>query len=63
MIEVEYKGQTLRLVPEDKRSLVSRLVKRKAIVGTLDDREAAQRELDAEMRASWESKWNEEGRL
>ena len=58
VVQVEYKGRTLRLVPEEKVSLMSRLVKRDAIVGTPDDLEAAQRELSEEMIAAWDAKWD-----
>ena len=58
LAEVAHKGRLIRLVPEDKPGTLSRLVQRDTINGTLGDLERAQQELDAELRASWESKWD-----
>jgi antitoxin (DNA-binding transcriptional repressor) of toxin-antitoxin stability system len=57
LVEVAHKGRLIRLVPEDQPSKLSRLVQRDTIVGTPEDLERAQQELDAEMRASWDGKW------
>ncbi|MGA2183274.1 MAG: hypothetical protein ABSH47_09610 [Bryobacteraceae bacterium] len=45
----------VRSAGEKKPSTLSRLVPRDTIVGTLDDLERGQQELDDEMRASWEN--------
>ncbi len=58
LVEVAHKGRVIRLVPEDKPSKLSRLVRRDTIAGTFEDLERAQRELDDELRTSWESKWD-----
>ncbi len=57
LVEVAHKGRFLRLVPGDKPSKISRLIKRDTICGTLEDLDQAQIELDAEMRHSWDLKW------
>jgi hypothetical protein len=46
----------VRLKPGKRPSKLSRLVVRDTIIGTLDDLDRGQRELDEEMRASWENK-------
>ena len=56
-VEVSHKGRVVRLVPEDKTSKLSRLVKRNSYNGTAEDLERAQRELDDEMRSAWDNKW------
>jgi prevent-host-death family protein len=56
-IEVAHKGRSIRLVPGDKPSKLSRLIPRKTIVGTPEDLERGQLQLDAEMRSLWEEKW------
>jgi prevent-host-death family protein len=57
-IEVVHKGRPVRLVPADKPNKISRLVQRDTIRGTSGDLDRAQEELDAEMLALWESKWD-----
>jgi prevent-host-death family protein len=57
LVEITHKGQTIRLVPTNKPSKMSRLVQRKTIKGSLDDLDKAQQELDDEMRQSWDAKW------
>lgn len=57
LIEIAYKGNLIRLVPEGQPGKLSRLVQRDTINGTPKDLERAQRELDEEMTAAWESKW------
>ena len=56
-VEVAHKGRLVRLVPGDKPSKMSRLIHRDTISGTLKDLDRGQRQLDAEMRTSWEEKW------
>ena len=56
-IEVAHKGRLVRLVPGDKPSKMSRLIQRDTIHGTPEDLDRGQRQLDAEMRTSWEEKW------
>jgi prevent-host-death family protein len=58
LVEVTHKGHLIRLVPGDEPgSKMSRLVRRDTVNGTLEDLDQAQRQLDEEMRASWENKW------
>ncbi len=56
-VEVAHKGRVVRLVPEERQSKLSRLIKRDTVCGTAEDLERAQAELDAEMRSLWEGKW------
>jgi prevent-host-death family protein len=56
-VEVAHKGRVVRLVPADQPSKMSRLISRDTINGTPKDLERGQRQLDAEMRTSWEKKW------
>jgi prevent-host-death family protein len=56
-VEVAHKGRLVRLVPAERSGKLSRLVPRDTIVGTPDDLERAQLQLDAEMRALGEDKW------
>lgn len=56
-IEVAHKGRLVRLVPDDKPGKISRLIPRDTIVGSPEDLDRAQAELDAEMSARWEEKW------
>ena len=56
-VEVAHKGRLVRLVPEDKPSKMSRLVRRETINGTPEDLDQAQRQLDTEMRTLWDEKW------
>jgi prevent-host-death family protein len=58
LVEVAHKGRLIRLVPENKPSKLSRLLQRDTINGTLEDLERAQQQLDEELRASWDSKWD-----
>ena len=57
-IEVAHKGRIVRLVPGDKPSKMSRLIQRDTIQGSPEDLDHGQRQLDAEMRTSWEEKWD-----
>ena len=57
-VEVAHKGRVVRLVPGDKPGKMSRLIERDTIQGTPEDLDRGQRELDAEMRAGWEGKWD-----
>jgi prevent-host-death family protein len=57
-IEVLHKGRVVRLVPGDRASKVSRLIRRATINGTPEDLQRGQEQLDAEVRASWEKKWD-----
>jgi antitoxin (DNA-binding transcriptional repressor) of toxin-antitoxin stability system len=57
LVEISHKGQTIRLVPTDMPSKMSRLIQRNTVNGSLDDLAKAQQELDHEMRQSWDSKW------
>lgn len=57
-VEVSHKGRLVQLVPrEQPGSKLQRLVKRDTVVGTLSDLDRAQKQLDAEMRKSWGTKW------
>ena len=56
-VEVAHKGRVVRLVPGDKPNKMSRLIQRDTIHGTPEDLDQGQRQLDAEMRTSWEEKW------
>jgi antitoxin (DNA-binding transcriptional repressor) of toxin-antitoxin stability system len=58
LVEVAHKGRLIRLVPENKPLKISRLVQRDTINGTPEDLERAQEQLDEELRASWEGKWD-----
>lgn len=57
VVQVEYKGRTLRLVPEEKVSKLSRLVPHNTINGTPEDLERWQKEMDDEVRTAWDEKW------
>ena len=57
LVEVVHKGRLVRLVPGDQPSKMSRLISRDTINGTPKDLKRGQRQLDAEMRTSWEKKW------
>ncbi|MGB6943712.1 MAG: type II toxin-antitoxin system prevent-host-death family antitoxin [Bryobacteraceae bacterium] len=57
-VEVLHKGRVVRLVPGDKTSKLSRLIRRDTINGTPEDLQRGQEQLDAEMRDSWEEKWD-----
>jgi len=56
-VEVLHKGRVVRLVPGDRPSKMSRLIQRDTIHGTPEDLAQGQRQLDDEMRASWDEKW------
>ena len=56
-VEVTHKGRLVRLVPGDKPGKMSRLIQRDTIHGTPEDLDQGQRQLDIEMRTSWEEKW------
>ena len=51
-VEVLHKGRVVRLVPGEKASKVSRLIRRDTINGTPEDLRRGQEELDAEMRSA-----------
>jgi prevent-host-death family protein len=57
-VEVLHKGRVVRLVPRDSPSKMSRLIQRDTIHGTLADLDRGQRQLDDEMRTSWDEKWD-----
>ncbi len=57
-VEVLHKERVVRFVPGEKASKLSRLVRRATINGTPEDLQRGQGQLDAEMRTSWEKKWN-----
>ena len=57
-VEVAHKGRLIRLVPGDKPNKMSRLIQRDTIQGTPEDLDHGQRQLDTEMRAAWEEKWD-----
>jgi len=57
-IEVLHKGRLVRLVPGDKPSKISHLIQRDTIHGTPEDLDRGQRQLDQEMRTSWDEKWD-----
>jgi hypothetical protein len=57
-VEVLHKGRSVRWVPGENASKVSRLMHRDTVRGTPKDLERDQKQLDAEMRASWDKKWN-----
>jgi prevent-host-death family protein len=50
-VEINHKGQRVRLVPQASMSKLDRLVAHDSINGTYEDLEAAQQELSAEMQA------------
>jgi antitoxin (DNA-binding transcriptional repressor) of toxin-antitoxin stability system len=54
-VEVAHKGRVVRLVPGDKPSKMSRLIQRDTIRGTAKDLDRGQKQLDTEMRTSWEA--------
>ena len=56
-VEVAHKGRVVRLVPGDKQDKMSRLIQRDTIVGTPEDLDRGQMQLDTEMRTLWEEKW------
>ena len=56
-VEVVHKGRSVRLVPGDKPSKMSRLIKRDTIRGSAEDLDRAQQELNDEMLALWDEKW------
>jgi prevent-host-death family protein len=56
-VEVAHKGRLIRLVPADQPSKLTRLIPRDTICGTLDDLDAAQKQLDSEMHQAWGEKW------
>lgn len=57
-VEVLHKGRVVRLVPGEKASKMSRLIRRDTIRGTPEDLDRGQRQLDEEMHTSWEEKWD-----
>ena len=57
-IEVLHKGRLVRLVPGDRPSKISRLIPRDTIHGTPEDLDRGQRQLDDEMRAARDEKWD-----
>jgi prevent-host-death family protein len=57
-VEVLHKGRVVRLVPGEKASKISRLIRRDTIHGTPEDLDRGQSQLDEEMRTSWEEKWD-----
>lgn len=60
-VEVAHKGRLVRLVPADKPVKMSHLISRDTIIGSPEDLERAQAELDGEMRTQWEEKWSPPG--
>ncbi len=61
IVEVKYKGQTIRLVPEAKVSKLDRLTPARIFNPDFseEDHERASRELFAAMQAEWEKDWSE----
>jgi antitoxin (DNA-binding transcriptional repressor) of toxin-antitoxin stability system len=57
-VEVLHKGRVVRLVPGNMPSKLSRLIQRDTIHGTVEDLDRSQRQLDDEMRISWDKKWD-----
>ena len=56
-VEVLHKGRVVRLVPGDKPSKMSRLIRRDTINETPEDLDQGQKQLHTEMRTSWDEKW------
>lgn len=59
LIEVSHKGRLVRLMAEAENSTskLARLVTRNTVVGSFEELEEAQRNLQTENRARWEAKW------
>ena len=58
-VEVSHKGRSLRLVPSDKPTKMSRLIHRQTINGTPEDLADALEQLNAGIAAAGESKWDD----
>ena len=56
-VEVVHKGRLVRLVPGEKPSKMSRLIRRDTIHGTPEDLDRGQGQLDTEIQMLWEEKW------
>ena len=61
LIEVSHKGKLVRLTPAPglRASKLNRLISRNTVIGSFDELEAAQRDLEKEVRAAWEKKWHD----
>jgi prevent-host-death family protein len=59
LIEVSHKGKLVRLTPEPehRKSKLARLVPRDTVIGSFEELEAAQRDLEKGIRDEWEAKW------
>jgi len=56
-VDVSHKGRTIRLLPAEQPSKLSRLSKRNILVGTAEEVDQALDDLNAQTRENWESKW------
>ena len=56
-VNVSHKGRTLKLVPEEQPSKLSRLTKRNILVGTPEEVDQALADLKKQGQQGWASKW------
>ncbi len=56
-VNVSHKGRTIRLLPEEQPSKLSRLSKRNILVGTAEDIDQALESLNEQSQKDWELKW------
>ena len=61
LIEIVHKNRTIRMVPNEPKSKLSRLVPRDTLNCTPDEFDQAVRAQDDELSTQWEGKW--QGRL
>jgi antitoxin (DNA-binding transcriptional repressor) of toxin-antitoxin stability system len=57
LIEIVHKNRTIRLAPAERRSKLSRLIRRDTLNCDPDDFDRLLRAQDEEMRRQWEQKW------
>jgi antitoxin (DNA-binding transcriptional repressor) of toxin-antitoxin stability system len=56
-VDVSHKGRTIRLLPEEQPSKVSRLSKRNILVGSAEEVDRSLESLNEQSQKDWEVKW------
>jgi antitoxin (DNA-binding transcriptional repressor) of toxin-antitoxin stability system len=56
-VDVSHKGRTIRLLPEEQPSKLSRLSKRNILVGSAEEVDRSLESLNEQSQKDWEVKW------
>jgi antitoxin (DNA-binding transcriptional repressor) of toxin-antitoxin stability system len=56
-VDVSHKGRTIRLLPEEQPSKLSRLSKRNILVGSAEEVDQSLESLNEQSQKDWEVKW------